>query len=34
MSETRKLVAVLVGSVVGYNGLADADQDRTQAKLP
>ena len=29
MSETRKLVAILVSDVVGYSRLAGADEDRT-----
>jgi adenylate cyclase len=33
MSETRKLVAILVGDVVGYSRLAGADGDRTLAHL-
>jgi adenylate cyclase len=31
MSETRKLVAILVADVVGYCRLACADEDRTLA---
>ena len=31
MSETRKLVAILVADVVGYSRLAGADEDRTLA---
>jgi hypothetical protein len=34
MSETRKLVAILVADVVGYSRLAGADEDRTLAHLP
>jgi class 3 adenylate cyclase len=33
MSETRKFVAILVADVVGYSRLADADEDRTLARL-
>ena len=33
MSETRKLVAILVADVVGYSRLAGADEDRTLARL-
>ena|SRR6516162_10961023 len=33
MSETRKLVAILVADVVGYSRLAGADEDRT-ARAP
>ncbi len=33
MSETRKLAAILVADVVGYNQLAGADEDRTLARL-
>jgi class 3 adenylate cyclase len=33
MSETRKLVAILVADVVGYSLLAGADEDRTLARL-
>jgi adenylate cyclase len=33
MSETRKLVAILVADVVGYTRLAEADEDRTLARL-
>ena len=33
MSETRKLVAILVADVVGYSWLAGADEDRTLAPL-
>jgi adenylate cyclase len=33
MSETRKLAAILVADVVGYSRLADADEDRTLARL-
>jgi adenylate cyclase len=33
MSETRKLVAILVSDVVGYSRLAGADEDRTLARL-
>jgi adenylate cyclase len=33
MSETRKLVVVLVADVVGYSRLAGADEDRTLARL-
>jgi len=29
MSETRKIVAILVADVVGYSRLATADEDRT-----
>jgi adenylate cyclase len=31
--ETRKIAAVLAADVVGYSGLAGADQDRTLARL-
>jgi adenylate cyclase len=34
MSETRKLVAILVADVVGYSRLAGTDEDRTLARLP
>ena len=34
MSETRKLVAILVADVVGYSRLAGADEDRTLSRLP
>src|SRR5476651_437149 len=33
MSETRKLVAILVSDVVGYSRLAGADEDRTLSRL-
>jgi adenylate cyclase len=33
MSETRKLVAILVADVVGYSRLAGADEKRTLARL-
>jgi adenylate cyclase len=33
MSETRKLAAILVADVVGFNRLAGADEDRTLARL-
>jgi TolB-like protein/class 3 adenylate cyclase len=33
MSETRKLAAILVSDVVGYSGLAGADEDRILARL-
>ena len=33
MSETRKLVAILVADVVGYSRLAGADEDRTLSRL-
>jgi hypothetical protein len=33
MSETRKLVAILVADVVGYSRLVGADEDRTLARL-
>jgi adenylate cyclase len=33
MSETRKLVAILVADVVGYSRLARADEERTLARL-
>jgi adenylate cyclase len=33
MSETRKLVAILVADVVGHSRLAGADEDRTLARL-
>jgi adenylate cyclase len=33
MSETRKLVAILVADVVGYSRLAGADDERTLARL-
>src|SRR6516165_5274624 len=33
MSETRKLVAILVSDVVGYSRLAGADEERTLARL-
>jgi adenylate cyclase len=33
MGETRKLAAILVADVVGYSRLADADEDRTLARL-
>ena len=33
MSETRKIVAILVSDVVGYSRLAGADEDRTLARL-
>jgi adenylate cyclase len=32
MSETRKLVAILVADVVGYSRLAGADEDRTLSR--
>src|ERR1700758_413349 len=33
MTETRKLVAILVADVVGYSRLTGADEDRTLARL-
>src|ERR1700688_4940006 len=33
MGETRKLAAILVADVVGYNRLAGADGERTLARL-
>ena len=33
MTETRKLAAILAADVVGYSRLADADEDRTLARL-
>jgi TolB-like protein/class 3 adenylate cyclase/Tfp pilus assembly protein PilF len=33
VSETRKLVAILVADIVGYSRLAGADEDRTLARL-
>jgi adenylate cyclase len=33
MSETRKLVAILVADVVGYSRLAGADEDRSLSRL-
>jgi adenylate cyclase len=33
MSETRKLVAILVADIVGYSKLAGADEDRILARL-
>src|SRR3974390_169383 len=33
VSETRKLVAILVSDVVGYSRLTGADEDRTRARL-
>jgi class 3 adenylate cyclase/TolB-like protein/cytochrome c-type biogenesis protein CcmH/NrfG len=33
MSEARKLAAILVADVVGYSRLAEADEDRTLARL-
>jgi adenylate cyclase len=33
MSETRKLVAILVADVVGYSRLASGDEDRTLVPL-
>src|SRR6202161_1675620 len=33
MSGTRKIVAILVGDVVGYSRLASADEERTLARL-
>ena len=33
MGETRKLAAILVADVVGYSRLAEADEDRTLARL-
>ena len=33
MSETRKIAAILVSDVVGYSGLAGADDDRTLSRL-
>jgi adenylate cyclase len=33
MSETRKIVAILVSDVVGYSRLAGVDEDRTLARL-
>jgi adenylate cyclase len=33
MSESRKLVAILVSDVDGYSRLAGADEDRTLARL-
>ena len=34
MTETRKLVAILVADVVGYSRLAGADEERTLARRP
>jgi adenylate cyclase len=34
MSETRRLVAILVSDVVGYSRLAGADEDRILARAP
>ena len=33
MGETRKLAAILVADVVGYSGLAGADEERTLARF-
>jgi adenylate cyclase len=33
MTETRKLAAILVADIVGYSGLAGADEDRMLARL-
>src|SRR6478736_9500466 len=33
MAETRKIAAILVADVVGYNRLAAVDEDRTLARL-
>ena len=33
MGETRKLAAILVADIVGYSGLAGADEERTLARL-
>ena len=33
MSETRKLVAILMADVVGYCRIAGADEERTLARL-
>ena len=33
MGETRKIAAILVADVVGYNRLAGADEERTLARL-
>ena len=33
MSGTRKIAPILVADVVGYNRLADADEDRTRSRL-
>jgi adenylate cyclase len=33
MDETRELAAILFSGVVGYSGLAGADQDRILARL-
>jgi hypothetical protein len=33
MSETRKIAVILVADVVGYSRLADADEERTRARL-
>ena len=33
MSERRKLAAILVADVVGYSRLAEADEDRTLARM-
>jgi adenylate cyclase len=33
MSETRKLAAILVADIVGYSRLANADKDRTLARV-
>ena len=33
MSETRKIAAILVADVVGYSRLANADEERTLARL-
>jgi adenylate cyclase len=33
MSETRKLVAILVADVAGYSRLAGTDEERTLARL-
>ena len=33
MSESGKLVAILVADIVGYSRLAGADEDRTLARL-
>jgi hypothetical protein len=33
MSETQKIAVILVADVVGYSRLADADEERTLARL-
>ncbi len=33
MSETRKLLAILIADIVGYSRLAGADEDRTLSRL-